>query len=230
MDRALEGQYADQAHGLLQLPEVLESHYRARSTGDSNMKWSYTPKGFSSHLQIDTFGLGRIVVEIGGQTRCWFFWPPSRQNLSRISKMKDRQAPDVAQLAKLTGGYMSYVARDRDELFTFYIPPYYAFFSMAVEDCVYISLSTFDFDSFYHRTILWMREELELLRDGWTITDNSVDQANHTFKKITQELLDCPDIPHGVKSVCRDVMVSLSDIEDEELDPIVQEYLNAESG
>jgi len=138
-------------------------------TGTYRSAWTFCPEGTVSHLQIDTFGLGRHIYEVGASQTLWLFWPPSKENLAVMARIQDRVSVSVQQLSKLQDGFFAYTAQENEPA-AFYVPPYFIFTSLSMKSSAYISLTVFPCDVSFARTFHWMKTEVELLRDGFVLS------------------------------------------------------------
>ncbi|KLO07380.1 hypothetical protein SCHPADRAFT_945318 [Schizopora paradoxa] len=192
----------------------------AHSDYEPNLKLECTfhPPRTVSPLQMDMFGFGRHVCEVGSSRTVWLFWPLSQRNLERISQMEDRDYATVDQLAELEEGFWLYLAHNKNKTNMFFIPPYFAFMTIARAKYMYVSCRAFPADISSSRWTQWMATELDLLRKGHVLSPHTdAPTALAAFKSIIKTFAGSEraqiDYPSGLSGYLESVIEEVENVE-----------------
>ncbi len=232
--KSLEGSFvAADIHRLMSMPLFDKN----RST--QHLAWTYNPAGTIGPLQINHCGLQRQVFVVGAESRVWLLWPPTNANISLMAKWKDRTRFSADELMKFEDGSYNYASREENNSTSFIIPPYYTFTSLSFAGGAYVSRMVFEYSVTFARTLPWMRREMEMLRDGWTLDESKSKQRGiNRFREILLNLKgetavegaeqNIGRIPVGFDAFTDGMVADLDKLASETVDPVIASYLELE--
>ncbi|KLO06455.1 hypothetical protein SCHPADRAFT_946071 [Schizopora paradoxa] len=219
IDHLPDEEYATKLEEVLVLSEVFEQQtiLRLRPRTDLwHATWTYQPSGTISPLQINNFGFGRHVYEIGSSRTLWLFWPPTKHNVEAFAQVQYKEELDAGDLSSFECGFWKYSAsNDEKNAHAFLLPPYFIFTTMAVIDYAYISVSAFPFDVHTSQLVQCMKLELELLKKGFIIGEyETPEMAIEAFECAVEGLIkkdsrDTAPNPIGLNNFLREFIYEI---------------------